>query len=286
MTAADVTISPLTPSLGAEIGGVDLSQPLSNSQREAVHAAFLKHKVILFRDQTLDAGQLEAAGRIFGEPFRIPFVTPMPGHPGIIEIIKEASEVGGFNFGGRWHADTTFLEEPALGAVLHGVDIPPVGGDTMFADMNAAYESLSEGLKATLSGLQAVHSATRSYGSQVDLRDNRNNTESMEIDIGSDGDGEVVHPVVRTHPVTGEKVLFVNPLFTIRFDGMTADESTPLLGYLYEHAIRPELTCRVRWTTGTVVVWDNRQTMHKALNDYDGHRRHMRRVTLAGDRPR
>ncbi len=286
MTASTVTVTPLTPSIGAEIGGVDLSKPLTNSQREAVHAAFLAHKVLLFRGQDLRPDQLESAGRVFGEPYEIPFVTPMEGHPGIIEIVKEASEIGSFNFGGTWHTDMSFLETPALGAVLQAVEVPPVGGDTIFVDMTSAYETLSDGLKETLSGLKAVHSATRGYGSQVDTSDPRNTTASMKIDVGSHADGEMLHPIVRTHPDTGAKSLFINPVYTIRFENMTIEESQPLLNYLFDHARRPELTCRVRWTTGTVAVWDNRQTMHKALNDYDGHRRHMRRLTLAGDRPR
>jgi len=284
--AETITVTPLTGAIGAEIAGVNLAQPLSNSQAAAVHRAFLDHHVVFFRDQDLDDPDAQKrASRLFGEPVAIPFVKSLEGHPEIIDIVKEPVDVGKYNFGGNWHTDTSFLEEPALGALLYALEVPARGGDTMFADMTAAYESLSDGLKATLDGLTALHTGARSYGSQSKFQGGKNQSVSMSIDANEDGDRLIEHPVVRTHPETGARSLFVNPNYTLCFKGWTEAESKPLLDFLYAHAIRDEFVCRFRWDKGSVAVWDNRCTMHRAVNDYEGQRRHVRRVTLVGDRP-
>jgi taurine dioxygenase len=276
----------MTGSIGAEISGVDLAAPLSNSQAAEVHAAFLEHHVIFFRDQDLsEPDRQKAASRLFGEPVSIPFVKSLAGHPEIIDIVKEPEDVGKYNFGGNWHTDTTFLEAPALGALLYALEVPSRGGDTLFADMSAAYETLSDGLKHTLEGLRALHTGKRSYGSQSKFQGGKNQSVSMQIDATEEGDKLISHPVVRTHPETGRKSLFVNPNYTVSFDGWTEAESKPLLDFLHAHAIRDEFVCRFRWDAGSVAVWDNRCTMHRAVNDYEGMRRHVRRVTLDGDRP-
>jgi taurine dioxygenase len=215
----------------------------------------------------------------------IPFVKSMEDHPEIIDIVKEPEDVGKYNFGGNWHIDTSFLEAPALGALLYALEVPPRGGDTLFADLYAAYETLSDGLKRTLDGMTVLHSGTRSYGTQSKFNGGKNMSVSMSIDLSEEGDALMEHPVVRTHPETGRKGLFVNPNYTIRFKDWTEEESRPLLEFLYAHIQRDEFVCRFRWQKGSVAVWDNRCLMHRAVNDYEGHRRHVRRVTLKGDRP-
>ena len=281
-----IEIEPIGGSIGAVIHGVDLGATLSNRQAEEVHDAFLTNSVVFFRDQDLDDPERQKrAARLFGEPVAIPFVKSLDGHPEIIEIIKEPEDIGKYNFGGNWHTDTTFLETPALGSLLYALEVPPRGGDTLFTDQYAAYKTLSDGMKRMLEGMTALHTGTRSYGSQSKFQGGRNQSVSMAIDTNEEGDKLVEHPVVRTHPETGRKGLFVNPNYTSRFADMTEAESKSILDFLDAHAIRDEFTCRFRWEKGSVAVWDNRCLMHRAVNDYEGHRRHMRRVTLQGDRP-
>lgn len=287
MTSYDtIEIEPVGGSIGAVIHGVDLGAPLSNRQAEEVHDAFLANSVVFFRDQDLDDPERQKrAARLFGDPVSIPFVKSLDGHPEIIDIVKEPEDIGKYNFGGNWHTDTTFLETPALGSLLYALEVPPRGGDTLFADQYAAYETLSDGMKRMLDGMTAVHTGARSYGSQSKFQGGKNQSVSMTIDTSDEGDKLVEHPVVRTHPETGRKGLFVNPNYTLRFTDMTEAESKPILDFLHAHAIRDEFVCRFRWAKGSVAVWDNRCLMHRAVNDYEGHRRHVRRVTLQGDRP-
>ena len=279
-------IKPIAGALGAEIEGINLSRPLNNSQATSVSQALLDHKVIFFRDQELTPEDHLRVSTIFGTVYQVPFVQSREGYPDIIEIIKEPEDAGKFNFGGVWHSDTSFEKEPSLGSTLYALETPPYGGDTLWTNMEAAYAALSDGMKAMLDGLKALHSGERYYGSGGYFKTDETQSISMSIKPDATGDTRVAHPVVRTHPETGAKCLYVNPVYSICFEGMTEEESAPLLGFLFEHAIRPEFQCRFNWTTGTLAVWDNRATMHFAINDYDGHRRHMNRVTLAGDRPR
>lgn len=276
----EINVTPISGALGAEIEGVDLSQDLSNEAFDKVHRAFLDHHVIFFRDQNdLSPERHKAFGRRFGSLNVHPYVKGMEGHPEILEIIKEPEEKT--NFGGGWHTDMSFLEEPALGSILHAIEVPPYGGDTLWANQHKAYDALSDGLKATLEGLTAIHSAGREYGPRGQSAMGRQSMETKQADDAP----EFEHPVVRTHPETGRKGLYVNPAFTLRFKGWTKRESRPLLNYLFEHSRQEQFTCRFRWEVGSVAFWDNRSTWHFALNDYAGHRRHMRRVTVDGDRP-
>ena len=277
---ATLNVKPVAGALGAEIEGVNLAEELSNEAFDAVHQAFLDHHVIFFRDQhDLTPDRHKAFGRRFGTLNIHPYVSGMEGHPEIMEIIKEPEEKT--NFGGGWHTDMSFLEKPAIGSILHALEVPPYGGDTLFANQIAAYEALSDGLKETLQGLAAIHSAGREYGPKGQSAMNRQSMQTREA-----GDApEFEHPVVRTHPETGKKGLYVNPAFTLRFKGWTKRESRPLLNFLFEHSRQEQFTCRFRWEAGSVAFWDNRCTWHYALNDYQGHRRHMRRVTVNGDRP-
>jgi len=275
-----VEIFPLSGTLGAEISGLDLQSGLSAEVFDQVRKAFLDHKVIVIRGQTaLQPEQHKAFARRFGTLNIHPYVKGMTGHPELLEIIKEKEDK--VNFGGGWHTDMSFEQAPALGSILHAVELPPYGGDTLFADQQAAYDALSPGLRETLAGLKAVHSAAREYGVHGASAQKRRSMDTMEAEAPP----EYEHPVVRTHPETGRKGLYVNPAFTLRFAGWSARESKPLLDYLFSHSREERFTCRVRWQAGDVTMWDNRCTWHYALNDYPGHRRHMRRATVNGDRP-
>lgn len=279
MTRTRLEVRPLASALGAEVFGVDLAARLDDDTIEELRAALLKHIVIFFRDQELLPQQLLALAERFGEVGEYPFVKGLPDCPLVLPIIKEPHERS--NFGGVWHSDTAYLERPAMGTILYALETPPVGGDTMFANMYLAYEKLSDGMQRLLDGLRAVNVAGKPVALQT--------REEMHSKRGTSADPEAtnaVHPVVRTHPETGRKALYVNFAHTLRFEGMTEEESAPLLEYLFAHQIKPEFTCRFRWRPGSLAFWDNRASLHYPLNDYHGHRRVMHRVTLLGDRPR
>ena len=276
-----LTIHRLSGTLGAEIHGANLLAGLSNADFNEIHQAFLDHKVIVLRGQHgLSPDQQKDFARRFGTLNIHPYVKGMDDHPELMEIIKEPDEKT--NFGGGWHSDMSFLEEPALGSVLHAIDVPPYGGDTLFADQQAAYDRLSDGLKATLQGMTAIHTASKEYGADGYSAAVR---QSMDAKAAPEAP-EYEHPVIRTHPETGRKGLFINPAFTLRFAGWSRKESRPLLNYLFDVSKEERNTCRVQWQEGDVTMWDNRCVWHYALNDYHGHRRHMRRATVDGDRPR
>jgi taurine dioxygenase len=214
-----------------------------------------------------------------GEPIEYPFVKGLPEHPEIIQVTKLEHERT--NFGGIWHTDTAYLEVPPMGSMLLAREVPPAGGDTLFANQYLAYETLSPGMRRMLDGLTGVHSSAK-----ADVT--RTREDRMRTDAREDARKEYVaeHPVIRTHPETGRKSLYVNIAHTVRFKDMTEEESAPLLGYLFQHQVRPELTCRFQWEVGSLAFWDNRCTLHNPVNDYHGFRRVMHRITLAGDRPR
>ena len=261
--------------LGAEISGVDLSQPLGDETITEIRAAFVEHQVIFFRDQALTPDHQLAFGRRFG-PLNIhPYVKGMADHPEVMEIIKEPADK--VNFGGGWHSDMSFLEKPSIGSILYAVELPDWGGDTLFSSQSAAYEALTPGLRATLDDLKAVHSAGREYSSAGHSAQKRS---SMNVAEAEGVVGEYVHPVVLTHPESGRKALYVTPAFTMRFDGWSKRESKPLLDFLFEHCRYEAFTTRFSWKPGSVAFWDNRSVWHFALNDYPGQRRHMRRVTV------
>lgn len=276
---------PIAGALGAEIRGIDLSRPLSDEQFDEVRTALHEHLVIFFRDQTLTPQQhIEFSSR-FGDLLEVPFVRALDGYPTILPVMKGKSESTKRVFGGVWHTDMSYADEPPLGSALYGRIIPPYGGDTMWANMYRAYETLSDRLKALLDGLYALHSPVRSYGAGGAVVNNGDPAHKMDVRTDGRANAEVIHPVVRVHPATGKKALYVNGTYTLRFDGMTQEESEPLLQFLYRHAGRPEFTCRFRWTPGALALWDNRCTQHLAMNDYDGFDREMHRTTIAGDRP-
>ncbi|MDO8693101.1 MAG: TauD/TfdA family dioxygenase [Sheuella sp.] len=271
-------IKKLTGNIGAEVLGVDLSKKLSEQSISDIRQALLDNLVIFFRDQTLTPEQQIEFAELFGEISKSPVYKTLDSHPKIMPVIKEITDKD--IIGDTWHTDETFQATPPLGSILYAREIPPLGGDTLFANLYLAYERLSPELKNRLEGLRAIHSNDfLSTNAQI-----RNSTRSTKLreDIGKIHSS---HPVVRTHEETGRKLLFVNQPFTFCFDGMTRDESLPLLQYLYQQSSKPELTCRFRWQPGSMAFWDNRCTMHYAINDYPGYRREMHRITIQGQVP-
>jgi taurine dioxygenase len=277
-TVDRVRVRPVSGALGAEIEGVDLARPLEDATIAALRAALLAHIVIFVRDQKLAPDDLLALARRFGEVVEYPFVKGLPDCPLVLPVIKEPHERA--NFGGVWHSDTAYLEQPAMATMLYAVQTPPVGGDTMFANMTMAYEALSDGMQRLLGGLRALNVANKPVALET-----REEMRSKRAAAAVGGTG-TLHPVVRTHPETGRKALYVNLAHTTRFADMTEAESEPLLSWLFAHQVRPEFTCRFQWRPGSLALWDNRASLHYPLNDYHGHRREMHRVSLAGDRPR
>ena len=279
MEQQSIRVRPVAGALGAEITGVALSGELTGSTIGELRQALLEHLVLFFRDQQLTPESLLALARHFGEPVEYPFLRGVDGYPEVVEVIKRRHEK--VNFGGVWHSDTTYLECPPMGTLLYALDVPPAGGDTLFSNMYLAYEGLSQGMRRLLAPLRAVNTAGKSVAAA---------TRADRVEEKGKGQNEetvsAVHPVVRAHPETGRKSLFVNVAHTSRFEEMSQEESAPLLSYLWEWQIRPELTCRFQWRAGSLAFWDNRCTLHFPINDYDGHRRVMHRVSLAGERPR
>jgi taurine dioxygenase len=278
-------IEPLSPYIGAEVSGVDLSKPLDQETFGAILQAWHDHLVLFFRNQVLTPEQHKAFCRRFGPLDIDRFVIPlMPEHPEIIVVVKTEGEK--INFGNSWHADVTFYQNPVKGSALYALEVPPLGGDTLFANMYAAYETLSPGMKAFLEPMRAVHTAVGNYDiGTINKRFTDKRTLQVRKDHEQEAQREQLHPVIRTHPETRRKSLFVNRAFTKRFENMTPEESKPLLDFLYAHQERPEFTCRFRWTKGAMALWDNRCAHHYANNDYHGHRRLMHRLTIQETAP-
>jgi len=278
-----ISVSPQPTGFGAEITGVDLSRPLSPEALAEVKAAWAKHAVVAFPDQPLSLEALEAFTLQIGPFGEDPFIKPMPGHPNVLELRREPDEKA-TNFGAGWHSDWSFQAEPPAATILRSEVVPPVGGDTLFCDGARAYEALSPTMQGMLDGLRAVHSATRAYGTKgVFARETEKRT--MEIIVSPDADKSLTHPLVRTHPVTGRKALYVSPVYTTGIEGLTVPESQAILGFLFKHMTDEAFVYRHRWKPGMVLMWDNRCTAHFAEGGYDGHLRVMHRTTVAGEVP-
>jgi taurine dioxygenase len=286
----NLDITPLSGTIGAEIRNVDLHQPLSAPTVAAVRQALLDYKVIFFPGQHLSAAEHKEFATYFGE-----ITNAHPVIPGIVEH-REVFEIdysrarqmlgvrkgerGEYETGDKWHTDVTFMETPPLGSILNAIVIPAAGGDTLWADTQAAYDGLSTPFKDLVDGLTAIHDGTRSFGKLLEAVgkgewDGKEFTELTPVE----------HPVVRTHPETGRRSLFVNPGFTIKIKGLTSKESNALLAFLYAHMATPEYVVRYRWEAGDLGFWDNRTTMHYAITDYGDAHRVIQRVTIKGDKP-
>jgi len=266
-----IEIRKVTPVIGAEVHGIDLSRPLGNEAFQAVHDALMDNMVVFFRDQRMDEAQQMAFGRRFGELHIHPAAPSVPGHPEVMVIHADANSK--FVNGERWHSDVSCDTEPPMGSILYMRTLPDVGGDTLFANMVAAFEALSEPMRRMLAGLTATHDGEALYRGRYGMDDRGRVYPRAE------------HPVVRTHPVTGRQALFVNSFFTTRINELTREESDALLAFLFRHIETPEFSCRFRWQPNSVAFWDNRSAQHHALWDYFPHTRSGTRVTVKGDRP-
>lgn len=274
-----ITVTPISGALGAEVGGVDLGTNLSEDEVLAIRQALLDHGVIFFRDQDFDTDAHKRLARRFGDIFNHPFL--ISDDPDVVTIVREPGDTR--IVGEDWHSDTAMVSEPPMGAILIALEVPEFGGDTMFANQYLAYEALSDGMKEMLANLKAVNSDRLVAGPAAAARSDNRSTKSR---TGPDWrETMTAHPVVRTHPETGRKCLYVNHSYTVGFEGMTEEESRPLLNWLMEWGHRPEFTCRFRWRKGSVAFWDNRCTKHIAVDDVHNARRVMRRIQVTGDRP-
>jgi taurine dioxygenase len=274
-----IEVHPLSPALGAEIGGVDIAAGIDDRQFAELRQAFADYGVVFLRDQQITPDEHLEFARRWGDINVNRFFRAVDSHPQIAEVRKEPDQKA--NIGSSWHTDHSYDQIPAMGSILYAREVPRVGGDTLFASMYAAYDALSDGFRKMLSPMRALHSSRHAFGEGAyigtdldDLGGRLGNTEAATQDA--------VHPVVIRHPLSGRPALYVNGDFTLRFEGWSYEESRPLLEYLYAHASRPDFTCRFRWRRGSMAIWDNRATHHCALNDYHGERRLMHRVTIEG----
>ena len=278
MRPKHIKIRPLSGSLGAEVTGVNVISA-SDDAWEEIQQAFLERMVLFFPDQKLDPKSFKNVGSRFGELSYYPFVEGLREERYVIPLIKEPTETK--IFGEGWHSDTTYTEQPPKATALYSIEVPDVGGDTMFSNMYQAYETLSPAMRELLEPLRAVNAASARKGGG---RAEGNAYKSVKL-INRDQKMEGIHPVARTHPETGRKALYINSLHTTHFVGWTQAESKPLLDYLCRHKARPEFTCRYKWRQDTFAIWDNRAVQHSALNDYHGKRREMWRISISGEVP-
>jgi len=276
-------IHPVAGALGATVTGIDLRTVSERGQLDEVRHALADHLVVFLPDQHIGLDDLERVTDLLGGRDTTPFVTPLEDRPYVIRVIKEPDDQ--LNFANAWHSDLSYLPEPPSYTLLHAWEVPDHGGDTVWSNQYLAFETLSRGLRETLTGLRAVHSAGMAYGTGGFL-DQVKDLTSMAIAPSPDAAAEHAHPAVVEHPVTGRAALYVNPVYTTRFEGWAPTESQALLAHLYRHAVNENFTCRLRWARHTLAIWDNRCTMHNALNDYSGVRREMFRTSVKGTAPR
>jgi taurine dioxygenase len=279
---ATVTVAPVAGALGATVTGIDLARVSDAAELDELRQALADHLVVFLPEQDLTLDDLERVTDLLGGRDVTPFVDPLEDRPYVIRVIKEPTDV--LNFANAWHSDLSYLPAPPAYTLLHAWDVPDHGGDTVWSNQYLAYDTLSHGLKATLDGLNAVHSAGLAYGTGG-LLDQVQDLTSMAIAPSAEAYAEHVHPAVTVHPVTGKRALYLNPVYTTRFEGWTKEESGALLAHLYRHSINENFTCRLRWSFHTLAIWDNRCTMHNALNDYSGVRREMYRTSVKGTAP-
>ena len=278
-----LNVKPVTGSIGAAIEGVDLSEAVDEPVKAELRQALWDYQVVFLRDQHLDIERLKEVTEIFGPLQRLPYVESLADEPFVIGVRKKATDRKVGVFGGNWHSDFSFLDHPPAGSLLSAVDVPEVGGETVWSSQIAAYETLPDDLKDSVDGGNAVH-VGKPHGVKFAPKGNQRSTIKM-IRHDPEADRETLHPAVRAHPETGRKSLYVNPVYTARLEGLSEAESEPVLDRLYWHATRPEFSCRHRWCAGDLAIWDNRSTLHFAVNDYDGFDRLLYRTTFSDDRP-
>jgi taurine dioxygenase len=278
-----VTVAPIAGACGAVVDGVDLATDLHDAVIAEIRRAVLDHQVVFFRGQHLAPEQQVAFSRRFGPFSPVPFIEPVGGHPEVIAVVREAQETQEFTFGSLWHSDFSFLPQPPFGSILHALEVPPSGGDTLWANQVLAFRSLSRGMQAMLEGLTGVHSAVNAYSPKMQPIHDTFSGMTVRTDDGANALQQ--HPVVRIHGETGQKALFVSAQYTIGLDGFAPHEAKPILDFLFAHSVRPEWTCRWRWEVGDVAFWDNRCLQHMAMADFTGHRRALHRTTVAGEAP-
>jgi taurine dioxygenase len=284
---ANIQVSPLASAMGAEVIGLDLAK-ISDAQFSEVEDALYRHKMIFFRDQNLRFEDQEALTARFGEFGTDAYTAGIDGHPNIQRVLKEASDVVPLIFGGTWHTDSAFLKEPPALSILYGIDIPPFGGDTWWANAALAYQALSPAMKQMLDPLKVEVSGRKVAKSFGAANTNEEKVEIASIDTDFKDDvlaDSVFHPLVRTHPKTGERSLYLCPTYTVGLEGFSPREAAPLVDFLIDHVTQAIFTCRLRWAPKTLVIWDNRACVHHAFNDHDGYRREMLRTIVKGEMP-
>ena len=282
-TQRTITVTPQPSGFGASLTGLDLSKPLPAAVLAEVKAAWARHGVVAFPGQPLSLDALEAFTLQIGAFGKDPFIKPMADRPNVLELRREPDEKA-TNFGAGWHSDWSFQDAPPAATILRSEVTPPVGGDTLFCDTTRAYEALSPTMQAMLAPLRAIHSAARPYGTQGSFA-KETAARTMQIITSKEAEKTHAHPLVRTHPVTGRKALFISPVYTVGVEGLTPPETDALLGFLFKHMVQDAFVYRHHWQAGMVLMWDNRCTMHLAEGGYDGHLRLMHRTTVAGDAP-
>jgi len=277
-----VEIKKLTGFIGAELSGVNLNGAFP---ADALTQHLGAHGVLVIRDQHLSRDAQKNVTQIFGPLMRLPYITPMVDDPDVIAVLKEAHETAGGVFGGEWHSDFSFLQNPPAGSILNAVELPEFGGDTVFACQSKAYETLPSYLRDFVDTHDCIHIG-KPYGVKYAPPQTERSSASIQMTRGDPhADDETVHPSVLRDPTTGRQALFVNPIYTTRFEGLTDTQSAPLLDQIYKHCTRPDFSYRHRWQAGDVLIWDNRMTLHYATNDYAGQRRLLYRTTFGGKRP-
>jgi taurine dioxygenase len=278
-----ITVERFAGPCGAVIGGLDLATDLDDLAVSEVRRALLDHGVIFFRGQSLTPVQQVAFSRRFGPYSPVPFVQSIADHDEVIAVVREPTERQGFAFGGIWHTDFSFLPEPPMGSILHALEVPPYGGDTLWANQYLAFETLSPGLQRTVRGLTGVHSARNAYSPKMQAI--HDSFEGMTVQTSERANEVQTHPAVRVHGETGREALYLNQQYTIGLDGWWPHESKALLDVLFHHSTQAAFTCRWRWAEGDVAFWDNRCMQHMVMADVEGHRRAMHRTTVAGEAP-
>ena len=269
-------------SLGAVVSGVNLAEPLAPEVLAEIRSALLEHLVIFFRNQDMTPDRLLRFARYWGEIHRHPYIAGMPDHPEVLELAKRPGDKR--NFGGDWHTDQMFAPKPAMGTMLWAKNVPEAGGDTLFSNQYLAYETLSDGMKQLIAGIRGMCVGDRKKNGQTRAANNAATISVTTLEPPPEMPRVSPHPLVRTHPETGRKSLYIGG-HVHYLENMTEEESAPLIKYLYNHSQRPEFTCRFRWEQGSLAFWDNRCTMHFAINDYPPDTRVMHRVTICGDEP-